>query len=193
MASIIVYWTMCIVLPFVFNTVFITVCAASCYTEATMLFSRQSTLDDLDGPDTVPKTSERARPRLRKMQSMDMSSSSADSGSIVSRCLPHACFVLIYPYHCTYCSPPKSAFADRWCTEWFAWLLEALLTPVLWHDSEVPSQGHNLGLICSFTSYSVFYYYFISFYFIIVFWFSSLIHIFLKVVQLYYTSCLKPG
>lgn len=58
-----------------------------------MLFSRQSTLDDLDGPDTIPKTSERARPRLRKMQSMDMSSSSADSGSIVSRCLTHACFV----------------------------------------------------------------------------------------------------
>ncbi|XP_019380800.1 PREDICTED: piezo-type mechanosensitive ion channel component 2 isoform X1 [Gavialis gangeticus] len=57
---------------------------SSCYTEATMLFSRQSTLDDLDGPDTVPKTSERARPRLRKMHSMDMSSSSADSGSIVS-------------------------------------------------------------------------------------------------------------
>ncbi|KAL2308503.1 hypothetical protein Nmel_001544 [Mimus melanotis] len=57
---------------------------SSCYTEATMLFSRQSTLDDLDGPESVPKTSERARPRLRKMQSMDMSSSSADSGSIVS-------------------------------------------------------------------------------------------------------------
>lgn len=58
-----------------------------------MLFSRQSTLDDLDGPETVPKTSERARPRLRKMFSMDMSSSSADSGSLASRCLPHACFV----------------------------------------------------------------------------------------------------
>ncbi|XP_043923294.1 piezo-type mechanosensitive ion channel component 2 [Protopterus annectens] len=57
---------------------------SSCYTEATMLFSRQSTLDDLDGPDTVPKTSERARPRLRKMYSMDMSSSSAESGSIIS-------------------------------------------------------------------------------------------------------------
>ncbi|XP_053322004.1 piezo-type mechanosensitive ion channel component 2 [Spea bombifrons] len=57
---------------------------SSCYTEATMLFSRQSTLDDLDGPDTVPKTSERVRPRLRKMYSMDMSSSSADSGSIAS-------------------------------------------------------------------------------------------------------------
>lgn len=83
----------CRVISFVFNIVFVTVCAASCYTEATMLFSRQSTLDDLDGPDTVPKTSERARPRLRKMQSMDMSSSSADSGSIVSRCLTHACFV----------------------------------------------------------------------------------------------------
>ncbi|KAF6303111.1 piezo type mechanosensitive ion channel component 2 [Rhinolophus ferrumequinum] len=57
---------------------------SSCYTEATMLFSRQSTLDDLDGPDTVPKTSERARPRLRKMLSLDMSSSSADSGSLAS-------------------------------------------------------------------------------------------------------------
>ncbi|XP_069072569.1 piezo-type mechanosensitive ion channel component 2 isoform X3 [Pleurodeles waltl] len=57
---------------------------SSCYTEATMLFSRQSTLDDLDGPDTIPKTSERARPKLRKMYSMDMSSSSADSGSIAS-------------------------------------------------------------------------------------------------------------
>ncbi|XP_049757138.1 piezo-type mechanosensitive ion channel component 2 isoform X6 [Elephas maximus indicus] len=57
---------------------------SSCYTEATMLFSRQSTLDDLDGPDTVPKTSERARPRLRKMFSMDASSSSADSGSLAS-------------------------------------------------------------------------------------------------------------
>ncbi|XP_048662702.1 piezo-type mechanosensitive ion channel component 2 isoform X2 [Marmota marmota marmota] len=57
---------------------------SSCYTEATMLFSRQSTLDDLDGPDAVPKTSERARPRLRKMLSMDMSSSSADSGSLAS-------------------------------------------------------------------------------------------------------------
>nr|XP_012601650.1 piezo-type mechanosensitive ion channel component 2 isoform X2 [Microcebus murinus] len=57
---------------------------SSCYTEATMLFSRQSTLDDLDGPETVPKTSERARPRLRKMFSMDMSSSSADSGSLAS-------------------------------------------------------------------------------------------------------------
>ncbi|XP_012581290.1 PREDICTED: piezo-type mechanosensitive ion channel component 2 isoform X3 [Condylura cristata] len=58
---------------------------SSCYTEATtLLFSRQSTLDDLDGPETVPKTSERARPRLRKMFSMDMSSSSADSGSLAS-------------------------------------------------------------------------------------------------------------
>ncbi|XP_013370174.1 PREDICTED: piezo-type mechanosensitive ion channel component 2 isoform X2 [Chinchilla lanigera] len=57
---------------------------SSCYTEATTLFSRQSTLDDLDGPDPVPKTSERSRPRLRKMLSMDMSSSSADSGSLVS-------------------------------------------------------------------------------------------------------------
>jgi len=144
----------CIVLSFVFNIVFITVCAASCYTEATMLFSRQSTLDDLDGPDTVPKTSERARPRLRKMQSMDMSSSSADSGSIVSRCLSHACFVHSFT-HYTYCSVRKSAFADTWCTEWFACLMEAFLPTVLWHDSEFQSQGHNLGLICCFTSYSV--------------------------------------
>lgn len=78
----------------VYNTVFVTVCTASCCTEATtLLLSRQSTLDDLDGPDPIPKTSERARPRLRKMYSMDMSSSSADSGSMVSRCLTHACFV----------------------------------------------------------------------------------------------------
>uniref|UniRef100_A0A4W3JHF6 Piezo type mechanosensitive ion channel component 2 n=1 Tax=Callorhinchus milii TaxID=7868 RepID=A0A4W3JHF6_CALMI len=54
---------------------------SSCYTEATMLFSRQSTLDDIDD---IPKTSERARPRLRKVYSVDMSSSSVESGSIVS-------------------------------------------------------------------------------------------------------------
>ncbi|XP_067834408.1 piezo-type mechanosensitive ion channel component 2 [Heptranchias perlo] len=54
---------------------------SSCYTEATMLYSRQSTLDDIDD---IPKTSERARPRLRKMYSVDMSSSSVESGSIVS-------------------------------------------------------------------------------------------------------------
>ncbi|MCJ8745068.1 hypothetical protein PDJAM_G00126250 [Pangasius djambal] len=55
---------------------------SSAYTEATMLFSRQSTLDDLDDvPQHVPKTSERARPKLRKMYSMDMSTSSAESGS----------------------------------------------------------------------------------------------------------------
>uniref|UniRef100_UPI00398EE7E2 piezo-type mechanosensitive ion channel component 2-like n=1 Tax=Pristiophorus japonicus TaxID=55135 RepID=UPI00398EE7E2 len=54
---------------------------SSCYTEATMLYSRQSTLDDIDD---IPKTSERARPRLRKMYSVDMSSSSVDSCSIVS-------------------------------------------------------------------------------------------------------------
>uniref|UniRef100_A0A668A6K7 Piezo type mechanosensitive ion channel component 2 n=1 Tax=Myripristis murdjan TaxID=586833 RepID=A0A668A6K7_9TELE len=62
----------------------------SVFTEATMLFSRQSTLDDLDGmPECpIPKTSERARPKLRKMYGLDMSNSSADSGSsLVSRCL----------------------------------------------------------------------------------------------------------
>ncbi|RXM29721.1 Piezo-type mechanosensitive ion channel component 2 [Acipenser ruthenus] len=58
---------------------------SSVYTEATMLFSWQSTVDDLDRPpEHVPKTSERARLKLRKMYSMEMSSSSADSGSIVS-------------------------------------------------------------------------------------------------------------
>lgn len=55
---------------------------SSAYTEATMLFSRESTLDNLDEVSQhVPKTSERARPKLRKMYSMDMSNSSADSGS----------------------------------------------------------------------------------------------------------------
>uniref|UniRef100_A0A674NBV1 Piezo type mechanosensitive ion channel component 2 n=1 Tax=Takifugu rubripes TaxID=31033 RepID=A0A674NBV1_TAKRU len=54
----------------------------SAFTEATTLFSRQSTLEDLDGmPECIPKTSERARPKLRKMYSMDMSNSSMDSGS----------------------------------------------------------------------------------------------------------------
>ncbi|KAM3865799.1 piezo-type mechanosensitive ion channel component 2 [Diretmus argenteus] len=55
---------------------------SSAFTEATMLFSRQSTLDDLDGmPECIPKTSERARPKLRKMYGLDASNSSADSGS----------------------------------------------------------------------------------------------------------------
>ncbi|XP_017266509.1 piezo-type mechanosensitive ion channel component 2 isoform X2 [Kryptolebias marmoratus] len=55
---------------------------SSVCTEATTLFSRQSTLEDMDlMPENVPKTSERARPKLRKMYSMDMSSSSVDSGS----------------------------------------------------------------------------------------------------------------
>ncbi|XP_077471860.1 piezo-type mechanosensitive ion channel component 2 isoform X4 [Stigmatopora argus] len=60
---------------------------SSAYTEATTLFSRQSTLEDLDGmPECIPKTSERARPKLRKMYSVDMSNSSMDSASsFVSR------------------------------------------------------------------------------------------------------------
>ncbi|XP_057713162.1 piezo-type mechanosensitive ion channel component 2 isoform X2 [Corythoichthys intestinalis] len=60
---------------------------SSAYTEATTLFSRQSTLEDLDGmPECIPKTSERARPKLRKMYSVDMSNSSMESGSsFVSR------------------------------------------------------------------------------------------------------------
>ncbi|XP_041848667.1 piezo-type mechanosensitive ion channel component 2 [Melanotaenia boesemani] len=54
---------------------------SSGYTEATMV-SRQSTLEDMDAmTEKIPKTSERARPKLRKMYSMDMSNSSADSGS----------------------------------------------------------------------------------------------------------------
>lgn len=60
----------------------------SVFTEATTLFSRQSTLEDLDGmPECIPKTSERARPKLRKMYGLDVSNSSVDSGSsLVSRC-----------------------------------------------------------------------------------------------------------
>ncbi|XP_069548591.1 piezo-type mechanosensitive ion channel component 2 [Brachyistius frenatus] len=51
-------------------------------TEATTLFSRQSTLEDMDAmPDFIPKTSERARPKLRKMYGLDVSNSSMDSGS----------------------------------------------------------------------------------------------------------------
>ncbi|XP_010770103.1 piezo-type mechanosensitive ion channel component 2-like [Notothenia coriiceps] len=55
---------------------------SSGYTEATNLFSRQSTLEDLDGmPECIPKTSERARPKLRKMYGLDASTSSVDSCS----------------------------------------------------------------------------------------------------------------
>lgn len=54
-----------------------------------MLFSRQSTLDELEGmPECIPKTSERARPKLRKMRVLDDPNSSVDSGSsLVSRCI----------------------------------------------------------------------------------------------------------
>ncbi|XP_040910915.1 piezo-type mechanosensitive ion channel component 2 isoform X2 [Toxotes jaculatrix] len=53
---------------------------SSAFTEATTLFSRQSTLEDLDGmPEFIPKTSERARPKLRKIYNLDVSSSSMDS------------------------------------------------------------------------------------------------------------------
>uniref|UniRef100_A0A3Q3FEP5 Piezo type mechanosensitive ion channel component 2 n=1 Tax=Labrus bergylta TaxID=56723 RepID=A0A3Q3FEP5_9LABR len=64
----------------------------SALTEATTLFSRQSTLEDLDGmPECIPKTSERARPKLRKMYGLDVSNSSVDScSSFVSRCLASA-------------------------------------------------------------------------------------------------------
>ncbi|XP_031720951.1 piezo-type mechanosensitive ion channel component 2 isoform X3 [Anarrhichthys ocellatus] len=55
---------------------------SSAFTEATTLFSRQSTLEDLDVmPECIPKTSERARPKLHKMYGLDMSTSSMDSCS----------------------------------------------------------------------------------------------------------------
>ncbi|KAI3374769.1 hypothetical protein L3Q82_021318 [Scortum barcoo] len=65
---------------------------SSAATEATTLFSRQSTLEDLDAmPECIPKTSERARPKLRKMYGLDMSNSSMDScSSFMSRCLASA-------------------------------------------------------------------------------------------------------
>ncbi|MED6293425.1 hypothetical protein CHARACLAT_010484 [Characodon lateralis] len=55
---------------------------SSALTEATNLFSRQSTLEDMDAmPEHIPKTSQRPRPSLRKMYSMDVPNSSMDSGS----------------------------------------------------------------------------------------------------------------
>ncbi|CAB1326921.1 unnamed protein product [Coregonus sp. 'balchen'] len=57
------------------------------YTEATMLFSRQDTLDELDGMPSdipIPKTSERARPKLRKIYGLDASKSTDSSSSQVS-------------------------------------------------------------------------------------------------------------
>ncbi|XP_070774836.1 piezo-type mechanosensitive ion channel component 2 [Enoplosus armatus] len=55
---------------------------SSAPTEATTLFSRQSTLEDLDGmPECIPKTSERARPKLRAIYGLDVSNSSMDSCS----------------------------------------------------------------------------------------------------------------
>ncbi|XP_018600658.1 piezo-type mechanosensitive ion channel component 2 isoform X2 [Scleropages formosus] len=68
---------------------------SSAYTEATMLFSRQSTLDDLDATsESIPKTSERARPKLRKMYSMEISTSSADSGSSIVSSEATQCIIL---------------------------------------------------------------------------------------------------
>uniref|UniRef100_A0A6Q2YMR8 Piezo-type mechanosensitive ion channel component n=1 Tax=Esox lucius TaxID=8010 RepID=A0A6Q2YMR8_ESOLU len=81
------------------------VCA---YTEATMLFSRQGTLDDLDGMPSdipIPKTSERPRPKLRKIYGLEASKSSDSSSSQVSRCLikqnchpTHICHIAL-PLH----------------------------------------------------------------------------------------------
>ncbi|KAJ8279582.1 hypothetical protein COCON_G00066480 [Conger conger] len=68
---------------------------SSAYTEATMLYSHQSTLDDLDGmSERIPKTSERARPKLRKMSSVDASTSSADSGGSIVSSEPTQCTML---------------------------------------------------------------------------------------------------
>ncbi|KAJ8403299.1 hypothetical protein AAFF_G00355160 [Aldrovandia affinis] len=68
---------------------------SSAYTEASMLFSRQSTLDDLDGmSESIPKTSERSRPKLRRMYSLDVSNSSADSGGSIVSSEPTQCTML---------------------------------------------------------------------------------------------------
>uniref|UniRef100_A0A4W5L7Y7 Uncharacterized protein n=1 Tax=Hucho hucho TaxID=62062 RepID=A0A4W5L7Y7_9TELE len=85
---------------------------SSAYTEATMLFSRQDTLDELDGMPSdvpIPKTSERARPKLRKIYGLDASKSTDSSSSQVSRCLVQAeiflflllliCHSLLLPPH----------------------------------------------------------------------------------------------
>ncbi|KAM9427187.1 piezo-type mechanosensitive ion channel component 2-like [Salvelinus alpinus] len=60
---------------------------SSAYTEATMLFSRQDTLDELDGMPSdvpIPKTSERVRPTLCKIYGLDASKSTDSSSSQVS-------------------------------------------------------------------------------------------------------------
>ncbi|KAM9322035.1 piezo-type mechanosensitive ion channel component 2 [Pholidichthys leucotaenia] len=68
---------------------------SSAYTEATTLFSRQSTLEDMDAmPESIPKTSERARPKLRKMHGLDVSTSSMDSGSSFISSEPTQCVML---------------------------------------------------------------------------------------------------
>ncbi|XP_075877858.1 piezo-type mechanosensitive ion channel component 2 isoform X2 [Nelusetta ayraudi] len=68
---------------------------SSAVTDATMLLSRQSTLEDLDGmPECIPKTSERARPKLRKMYGLDMSNSSVDSGSSIASSEATQCITL---------------------------------------------------------------------------------------------------
>uniref|UniRef100_A0A4W5KLB3 Uncharacterized protein n=1 Tax=Hucho hucho TaxID=62062 RepID=A0A4W5KLB3_9TELE len=66
---------------------------SSAHTEATMLFSRQDTLDELDGMPSdvpIPKTSERSRPKLCKIYGLDASKSTDSSSSQVSRCLVQA-------------------------------------------------------------------------------------------------------
>lgn len=79
---------------------FVALTTISGCTDATTLFSRQSTLEDLDAmPECIPKTSERARPKLKRSPRLDMSSSSMDSGSsFISRCWAFACIHRIY--HC---------------------------------------------------------------------------------------------
>uniref|UniRef100_A0A8C9RSJ5 Piezo-type mechanosensitive ion channel component 2a, tandem duplicate 2 n=1 Tax=Scleropages formosus TaxID=113540 RepID=A0A8C9RSJ5_SCLFO len=76
-------------LHFVTNpTPSVTARAGSAFTEATTLFSRQSTLDESEGAaESVPKTSERARPKLRRMYNVDLSSPSGSSGARSQPCL----------------------------------------------------------------------------------------------------------
>uniref|UniRef100_A0A669DJT6 Piezo type mechanosensitive ion channel component 2 n=1 Tax=Oreochromis niloticus TaxID=8128 RepID=A0A669DJT6_ORENI len=75
---------------------FVALTTISGCTDATTLFSRQSTLEDLDAmPECIPKTSERARPKLKRSPRLDMSSSSMDSGSSFISSEPTQC-VIIY-------------------------------------------------------------------------------------------------
>uniref|UniRef100_A0A8C5GVZ2 Piezo-type mechanosensitive ion channel component n=1 Tax=Gouania willdenowi TaxID=441366 RepID=A0A8C5GVZ2_GOUWI len=79
---------------------------SSAFTEATTLFSRQSTLEDMDA-ENIPKTSERARPKLRKMCGMDVSNSSMDSGSSESSSCIFDVFYCFVSYFSVFLWPPS--------------------------------------------------------------------------------------